>query len=75
MKKCLSTLIMFFSLLSCYTESDIYNILDFGTNSDGKTLTTASIQKAIDACAITGGGMVYVSKGDIIVACERVQKF
>jgi polygalacturonase len=40
-----------------------YNIIDFGANPDGKTLTTEAIQKAIDECTATGGGTVTVPAG------------
>ena len=33
----------------------MYNILNFGAVGDGITVNTAAIQKAIDACALTGG--------------------
>lgn len=33
----------------------VYNILDYGAISDGMTVNTASIQRAIDECAVTGG--------------------
>ena len=36
----------------------IYNIKDFGAIGDGKTMNTASIQKAIDTCFENGGGRV-----------------
>ena len=39
------------------------NILDFGAIGDGKTLCTAQIQAAIDACAESGGGTVTVPAG------------
>ncbi len=39
------------------------NVLDFGAIPDGKTLTTAALQKAIDHCAATGGGTVIVPPG------------
>ena len=35
----------------------------FGATGDGKTKDTAAIQKAIDACAQSGGGIVYVAPG------------
>ena len=41
----------------------IFNILDFGAIGDGKTLNTAFINNAINACASAGGGMVYVPPG------------
>lgn len=39
------------------------NVLDFGAVPDGKTLTTAALQKAIDECAVAGGGTVTVPPG------------
>jgi polygalacturonase len=36
---------------------------DYGAVSDGTKVTTASIQKAIDACAAKGGGRVAFRKG------------
>ena len=40
-----------------------YDILDFGAVADGKTLCTAAIQAAIDACHAAGGGTVAVPAG------------
>ena len=37
--------------------------MDFGAVVDGKTLTTESIQKAIDRCSATGGGTVTLPQG------------
>ena len=36
----------------------IYNIIDFGAVSDGKTMNTAAIQNAIDKCSETGGRVI-----------------
>jgi polygalacturonase len=41
----------------------VVNILDFGAVGDGRTLSTAAIQAAIDACAAAGGGKVFVPAG------------
>ena len=41
----------------------MYNILDHGAVADGKTLCTAAIQSAIDACAAAGGGRVVGPAG------------
>lgn len=39
------------------------NVVDFGAVGDGRTLCTAGIQAAINACAATGGGKVFVPAG------------
>jgi len=41
----------------------IYDVRDYGTKADGKTLCTAAIQKAIDECSKAGGGTVYLPPG------------
>ena len=41
----------------------IFNILDFGAAGDGQTYDTAAIQKAIDTCAVSGGGVVHFPMG------------
>ena len=44
----------------------VHNILDCGATPDGKTLCTAAIQKAIDAAADGGGGVVRFPKGTFL---------
>jgi Glycosyl hydrolases family 28/Pectate lyase superfamily protein len=41
----------------------VVNILDFGAVGDGRTLATAAIQAAINACSAAGGGKVFVPPG------------
>ncbi len=55
--------ILFYLILPYYLLGSDYNILDFGAVADGKTITTESIQKAIDQCSLTGGGTVTVPPG------------
>ncbi len=45
---------------------EMYDVRDYGAKSDGKTLCTASIQKAIDACSESGGGTVYLPPGTFL---------
>lgn len=50
-------------LISIISFGKDFSVMDFGAVNDGKTLTTKSIQKAIDQCASTGGGTVNVPQG------------
>ena len=43
-----------------------YNVLDFGAKPDGKTLSTNSIQSAINAANKNGGGKVIFPKGKFL---------
>ena len=43
----------------------VFDIVKYGAVADGKTLNTAMIAKAIDACASAGGGRVLVPAGQI----------
>jgi polygalacturonase len=36
-------------------SAQTYNITNFGARGDGKTINTGAIQRAIEACAKTGG--------------------
>jgi len=44
-------------------KSMVHTIDSFGAVGDGKTLNTAAIQAAVDACAAAGGGTVVVPPG------------
>lgn len=46
------------------TGTAVYNVKDYGATGKKTGSGQAAIQKAIDACAAAGGGMVYVPPGE-----------
>ena len=44
-------------------NSIVFNIKSYGARGDGKTVNTQAINRAIDACASTGGGTVVIPAG------------
>lgn len=55
---------MFFLISTCmYAGAQIFNVLEYGAVNDGKTISTAEIQKAIDKCSESGGGTVEFTAG------------
>jgi polygalacturonase len=51
----------------------VHNVLDYGAKPDGTTLSTASIQKAIDDCAAGGGGTVRIPAGRFLSGALRMK--
>lgn len=49
--------------VSIWANPVLYNVLDYGAETDGKTLSTEAIQNAVNACAQVGGGKVIVPPG------------
>ena len=46
----------------------VCDVRDYGATGDGRTKDTQAIQKAIDACAQKGAGVVYVSPGNYLTS-------
>jgi polygalacturonase len=44
-----------------------WNVRDFGATGDGTTKDTAAFQKALDTCAVNGGGEVLVPAGKYLI--------
>src|ERR1017187_6886500 len=44
-------------------HAKVFDVRQFGAAGDGKTLDTAAIQKALDECGQSGGGVVEIPAG------------
>lgn len=51
----------------------VYDIRDFGAKGDGKTLDTAALQAAIDACNRDQGGTVLVPAGTFVIGTTELK--
>ena len=49
-----------------------YNVRDFGAAGDGTTKDTVAFQKALDACAVGGGGDVIVPAGNYLIGSVQL---
>ena len=73
MKSLLSTLsLSLFAAVSASLAASSYNVRDFGAMGDGKTKDTAAVQKALDACAVAGGGDVLVPAGTYLIGSIQI---
>ncbi len=52
--------------LGAQTPPVVFDVTAQGAKGDGKTLDTAAIQKAIDSCHKSGGGVVYFPNGNFL---------
>ena len=49
-----------------YAQRPTFDIVDFGAVGDATTVSTESIQKALDACSQRGGGQVRIPSGQFV---------
>jgi polygalacturonase len=49
-----------------------YNVRSFGAKGDGTTKDTAAFQKALDTCAVSGGGEVFVPSGKYLIGSIQI---
>jgi len=54
------------------TGAAVYNVKDYGTIGDGKTLDSPAVNKAITACSQAGGGTVYFPAGVYLCGSIRL---
>lgn len=58
-------LLLALGLVPAAHSAGVFDIRDYGATGDGAMLDTPAIQKAVEACAATGGGQVLFSAGQI----------
>lgn len=66
MRSAFPLLIAAWSAAAAELPRPVCEVTAYGAQADGQTLATASIQKAIDACAQAGGGTVYFPAGNFL---------
>jgi hypothetical protein len=54
------------------TAGQTYNVRDFGAKGDGTTKDTPAFQKALDTCAVNGGGEVLVPAGRYLIGSVQL---
>ena len=62
----LVVVLMFSVALTAADYAQVFNVKMFGAAGDRKSLDTSAIQKTIDACNKSGGGVVYFPTGDYL---------
>jgi len=53
----------------------VYNVRKYGAKGDGKTVDTAAVQAAIDACHGDGGGTVLVPAGTFVIGTVELKSY
>ncbi len=54
-------------------ESSVFNVRDFGASGRKTDFSGEAIQKAVDACAADGGGVVYLPPGEYVSGMIRLR--
>lgn len=53
-------------------SNEIFNVRDFGALGDGTNKDTVAFQKALDTCAVRGGGEVIVPAGNYLIGSVQI---
>jgi polygalacturonase len=74
MKKIIYLLFAAFAAGSASADAlKIFNIETFGAVGDGVVLNTVAVQKTIDACTESGGGMVRIPAGRFVIGTVEIK--
>src|SRR6516164_518946 len=64
------------AIAGCATAKDsphtVFNVRDFGAVGDGANKDTVAFQKALDTCAVSGGGEVIVPAGNYLIGSVQI---
>ena len=60
------------ALCSAALTAATYNVRDYGATGDGTTKDTKAFQKALDTCAVNGGGDVLVPAGKYLLGSIQI---
>jgi len=73
MKPIFCTFVLAVVLCSVHATAErSFNVRDFGAVGDGTNKDTIALQKALDACAVAGGGEVIVPAGDYLIGSVQI---
>ena len=68
--RCLAWLLCSFTTWCAHAAQ--WSVRDFGAVGDGATKDTAAFQRALDACAVDGGGEVLVPRGEYLIGSVQL---
>ena len=54
-------------------DEKVLNIKSYGAIGDGVTLNTEALQKTIDACSESGGGVVWIPAGKFVIGTVHIK--
>ncbi|HEY1717978.1 MAG TPA: glycoside hydrolase family 28 protein [Verrucomicrobiae bacterium] len=74
MKTFSAAIILFAFAVAAFAKTPTaqFNIRDFGAIGDGTNKDTIAFQKALDACAVSGGGEVVVPAGKFLIGSVQI---
>lgn len=73
----LATLVLFACLATVHCHGQavaFFSVRDYGALGDGTNKDTVAFQKALDACAVAGGGEVLVPAGNYLIGSVQLGK-
>ena len=69
----ITTVLMILATMVGLAQAAVFNIKDLGAIGDGVTLNTVSVQKAIDSCSESGGGVVRIPAGRFVIGTVLIK--